>query len=107
MSKAVSVNTSSSNVGFGGTGVLIGLGLAVVGGVYMAGPSILNISTVTVCMAGLIVGIVLWLLLTDVNKLSGLIADNQLVALVLACVVGLDVLLHGGLVFKYPSMAIA
>jgi hypothetical protein len=107
MSSAVAVDTSASSVGFGGSGVLAGLGLAVIGGVYLAGPSILNLSKATLGLSAIIVGIVLWLLLTDAKKLGSLVADNNLVSLALACVVGLDLVMHAGVVFKYPALAIA
>lgn len=107
MSNTVAVNTSASNVGFGGSGVLAGLGIALIGGVYLAGPSILNISKAVLGISALVIGILLWLMLTDVTKLSDLLANNQLVCLALTCVVAIDLVLHGGLIFKYPALAIA
>lgn len=107
MSSSVKVATGASDVGFGGSGVLAGLGVAVIGGLYLAGPSVLNISKATLGLSAIIVGVMLWLMFTDVTKLTTMVKDNQLVALAFGCVVAADLVMHAGLVFKYPALAIA
>jgi hypothetical protein len=101
----VSVDTSASSVGVSGSTVLAGLGIAVVGGFYLAGFNTKNLSTATLAVSAVIVGVMLWLMLTDVKKLGNLIMDNQMVALGMGCVLGLELVMHGGLLMKYPAFA--
>lgn len=106
MSDPVNVKTSASDVGSVGVGTLAGVGAACAGLVYMAvtgNLSVNKLSMATLAASVLVVGIVLWLMLTDVKKLSDLIVNNQLVAVVAACAVGLDLVMQGGVLFKYPA----
>ncbi len=105
MGENITVATSASEVGISGMGVLAAVGVAVAGGLYMAGFNAKNISYAAVGLSMVILAIVLWILLTDVAKLGKLITDNQLVALVLTCVLGAGVAQHGALAFKMPNDA--
>lgn len=98
------VDTSASSVGFGGSGVLAGVGVVAAAGCYFLGVDgifdSINVSKITLVMSIIIMAIVLWLMLTDIKKFGSLVTENQLVAIVLACVVGLEVLLHGYMVVR-------
>lgn len=90
----VSVATDASSVGANGIGVLIAVGAVVAYGVNSAGANFKNLSYYSAVLAMVIVGVVLWLLLTDVKKLTDLVAANQLVSIVLAGIVAVGPLMQ-------------
>jgi len=94
----VNVQTNASAVGGNGIGVLLGVGAVVGTLVYTSLESAAkfrNVARSALLLASVILAVVLYLMLTDVGKLTNLIGNNQLVALVLTCLVAADVALHG------------
>ena len=93
---SVDVKTDASEVGAGGVGILAGLGFAALGAAYLGHSSGLKVwQTVvrsSIVFSMVILAVLLWLLLTDVEKVAKLVAGNQLVTFVLSCVVAMGVL---------------
>jgi hypothetical protein len=103
---SVDVKTNANDVGVGGVGVLMGVGAAVAGAVYWKFKSNMAtwqvITRSSIILSFLIMAIVMWLLLTNVEKLSKLVLNNQLVCLVLSSIVALG-LLSGAYAYSKTS----
>lgn len=103
------IKTEANDVGADGMGVLFGVGVAAIAGLYTVSKAVHGtdriIATTSLILASVITAIVMWLMLTDFEKMCKLFAANQLVSFVFASIIGVALVSSGAVVYRAPALA--
>jgi hypothetical protein len=89
MSSKVDVDTDAGAKGYG---IIAGAGALILGGMYYAGFNFSSWANIVLAITAVLVALLIWFLLTDVEKFAKLVVENQMVAVAGSLLIGAGVL---------------